>query len=239
MKHVFVLQEDEFVQLLVFLERIINYLDRMATECPIRMPETRGNWGSRKGTANFSSTKMAVDEEALYAKGHNYHGGRGIVPDRSGSAPPNMEGSFAAIENLMQHPGFSANYASPNYDREFRLSRGPFVSNSSPGSNYSINAGLNPHYHQSPASDFDQHLAFSHVSNNSNKVVLTPYRGSSDNFLRLSRGILPTHKEESEDDKSPQKSADDFRGRSSAALSRQESSLSVGETRNIADLVKV
>ncbi|KAL2928868.1 Pumilio-like protein 5 [Bienertia sinuspersici] len=207
----------------------------MATECSIRMPEARGNWGSHNGTAKFSSTKMAVDEEALIVKGHNYHGGRGTVPNRSGSAPPNMEGSFAAIENLMQNSGYSTNLGSLNYNREYRGPRGMLVSISSPGSNYSSNVSLNPQFNRSPASDFDQHLAYSHGSN---KVGLTSYRGSSDNFLRLSCGILPTHKEESEDDKSPQKSSDDVRGRSSVVLSRQESSLSAGETRNIADLVK-
>lgn len=207
----------------------------MATESPIRMLEARGKWASHKGGANFSSTKMAVDEEVLFVKGHKYHSGRGNVPNRSGSAPPNMEGSFAAIENLMQNSGLSANLASLDYDRESRGPRGLWYSYSSPGPNYTSNVSLNPQFHHSPTSGFDQHLASSHVSSN---LGLTPFRGSSDNFLRLCCGVLPTHKEESEDDKSPQKSSDDVRGGGSVTLSEQESSFSVGEPRNIADLVK-
>ncbi|XP_021723447.1 pumilio homolog 6, chloroplastic-like [Chenopodium quinoa] len=207
----------------------------MATESPIRMLEARGKWSPHKGGANFSSTKMAMDEEALYVKGQKYHGGRGSVPNRSGSAPPNMEGSLAAIESLMQNSGLSANLASLNYDGEFRGSKGMLVTYSSPGSNCPSNVSLNPQFFHSPNSGFDQHLGSSHVGN---KVGLTPFRGSSDNFLRLYCGILPTHNEESEDDKSPQKSSDEVRPRDPAALSGQGSSLSVGEAGNIADLVK-
>lgn len=208
----------------------------MATESPIRMLEARGKWSSHKGAANFPSTKMAVDEEALLVKGHKYHSGRCTVPNRSGSAPPNMEGSLAAIESLMQNSGLSANFASLNHESEFRGPRGMLVSYSSPGSNYSSNVSLNPQFYHSPTSGSDQHLGSGHISS---KVGLTPFRGSSDNFLRFFCGVLPTHKEESEEDKSPQKSFDDVSGRGSDVLSGQESSLSVGETRNIADLVKV
>lgn len=205
----------------------------MATESPIRMLEARGQWASRKEGANFSSTKMALDEEALLVKGHKYCGGRIAVPNRSGSAPPNMEGSFAAIESLMQNSGLSANLANLNYDKDSRGPTGLLVSYSSLGSNYS--SSVDPQFHYSPASGFDQHLASSHVGN---KVGLTSFRGSSDNFLRLSRGVLPTHEEESEDDRSPQKSSDDVRDRNSVVLSGHESSSSTGETRIISDLAK-
>ncbi|XP_057545484.1 pumilio homolog 6, chloroplastic-like isoform X2 [Amaranthus tricolor] len=175
----------------------------MATESPIRMLETRQKWASHKGASDFPSTKMAVDEEALLVEGHKYCSSRGIIPNRSGSAPPTMEGSLAAIGNFIQSSGFSPNLTSLSYDRESTGPRGLLVSYSSSGSNYASNVSLHPQFHHSHAS-----------------------------------GILSTHKEESEDDRSPQKSSDAVRYGSSAVFSRQEPSLSVGETIKLADLVK-
>lgn len=59
----------------------------MATENPMRMVESRrpGQWGSSSSS----------DELGVLLKGHNRK-----IPHRSGSAPPNMEGSFAAFGSL-------------------------------------------------------------------------------------------------------------------------------------------
>ncbi|KAK9697535.1 hypothetical protein RND81_08G044100 [Saponaria officinalis] len=175
----------------------------MATESPIRMIEARGKW---------SSHKTSVDEEALLVNNHKYRGGRGTVPNRSGSAPPNMEGSFAAIENIMQN----ANLTSLSYDWE---SRG--------GLNYSPAI----EFHQSVASGFDQNLA---LNNAGNRLRLASLRGSSDNFTHLSRGFLPTHKEESEDDRSPQKSSDDVAD-STTLRSGHDSSSSIDKARAVSE----
>ncbi|KAJ0075459.1 hypothetical protein Patl1_35219 [Pistacia atlantica] len=45
---------------------------------------------------------MAAEELGLLLKGNRFHGDQtDMIPNRSGSAPPSMEGSFAAIGNLL------------------------------------------------------------------------------------------------------------------------------------------
>lgn len=198
----------------------------MATESPIRMLETRGRWASHKGAAAFSSAaNLAASEEALLVKGHRYHSGRGVVPNRSGSAPPNMEGSLAAIENIMQNSGPGANLAGVGYDREFRVPGGQLASYSSSVSDYSSNIDLNAQFHCEDLAS----------SCGGNQLRLTSFSGSSDNVLHLSRSSLPTHKEESEDDKSPQKT-DNLIDRSSALWPARESSPAATQSRNIAEI---
>ncbi|KAK9059548.1 hypothetical protein SSX86_020252 [Deinandra increscens subsp. villosa] len=65
----------------------------MATESPIRIMGASGKWASQ-GT--FEELGLVI------TRGQNFQENqRNLGPSRSGSAPPSMEGSFAAIENLM------------------------------------------------------------------------------------------------------------------------------------------
>ncbi|XP_047154374.1 pumilio homolog 6, chloroplastic-like isoform X2 [Vigna umbellata] len=76
----------------------------MATESPIRISEAGGKWPTLKEAATFGSPShhMATEDLGIFLNGHRFHGsGRDVVPNRSGSAPPSMEGSFLAIENLL------------------------------------------------------------------------------------------------------------------------------------------
>ncbi|XP_061361540.1 pumilio homolog 6, chloroplastic-like [Gastrolobium bilobum] len=76
----------------------------MATESPIRISEAGGKWPSLKEAATFGlpSRNMATEDLGILLKAHRFHGiGRDVIPNRSGSAPPSMEGSFMAIENLI------------------------------------------------------------------------------------------------------------------------------------------
>ncbi|KAK7265235.1 hypothetical protein RJT34_32851 [Clitoria ternatea] len=76
----------------------------MATESPIRISEAGGKWPSLKEAAAFgsSSRNMATEDLGVILKGNRFQGsGKDVVPNRSGSAPPSMEGSFLAIENLL------------------------------------------------------------------------------------------------------------------------------------------
>ncbi|GMH03151.1 hypothetical protein Nepgr_004990 [Nepenthes gracilis] len=148
---------------------------KMATENPIRMMEAREKWPSHKEAATYASSSMVVDE-TLLGKGNMYCFGRATVPNRSGSAPPNMEGSLAAIGNLMHGAG----------------------------SNYS---------------------SVSHGAGGANNGRSTSVDDCSNNSMFLIRGTLPTHKEESEDDRSPRRAFIDWTERSSPLLSGQESIL--------------
>lgn len=83
----------------------------MATESPIRISGAGGKWPpSLKEGATFGppSRNMATEDLGILLKGHRFHSaGKDVVPNRSGSAPPNMEGSFMAIENLLSQQNFS------------------------------------------------------------------------------------------------------------------------------------
>ena len=78
----------------------------MAMESPMRVVETsRGTkWPSLEDAATFGSPlrSMAVEELGLFMNDPSLHKHQAdLVPNRSGSAPPSMEGSFAAIRNLL------------------------------------------------------------------------------------------------------------------------------------------
>ncbi|XP_020225565.1 pumilio homolog 6, chloroplastic [Cajanus cajan] len=108
----------------------------MATESPIRISEAGGKWPSLKEAATFGapSRHMATEDMGIFLNGHRFHGsGKDVVPNRSGSAPPSMEGSFLAIENLLSHNTTrnaslgSLNRAMQKYDSgkgSFHLPRG-------------------------------------------------------------------------------------------------------------------
>lgn len=76
----------------------------MATESPIRISEAGGKWPSLKEAATLRSPScnMATEDLSILLKGHRFHrSGKDVEPNRSGSAPPSMEGSFLATENLL------------------------------------------------------------------------------------------------------------------------------------------
>lgn len=95
---------------LIAKEGANQYFSDMATESPIRISGAGGKWPSLKEAASFSSPSrnMAAEDLGILLKGHRFHsGGKDVVPNRSGSAPPNMEGSFLAIENLLSQQNFT------------------------------------------------------------------------------------------------------------------------------------
>ncbi|KAH1100675.1 hypothetical protein GLYMA_13G099300v4 [Glycine max] len=108
----------------------------MATESPIRISEAGSKWPSLKEAATFGSPSrhMATEDLGIFLNGHRFHGsGKDAVPNRSGSAPPSMEGSFLAIENLLSQNTTrnaslgSRNRAMQKYDSgkgSFHLSQG-------------------------------------------------------------------------------------------------------------------
>ncbi|GAB4838266.1 hypothetical protein Ancab_027795 [Ancistrocladus abbreviatus] len=162
----------------------------MATESPIRMMEACGKWPSHNVATTYAlSSASMVEDEMLLGKGHNYRSGRTVVPNRSGSAPPSIEGSLAAIGNLMQNTGFN------------------------------------------------RHLA-SHVTGGDRRWRSTSFDDSSNSSLYLSRNTLPTHKEESEDDRSPRQASVDWTDRSPALRSGQESTPSIVRHRSLVELMQ-
>ncbi|XP_047310465.1 pumilio homolog 6, chloroplastic-like isoform X2 [Impatiens glandulifera] len=68
----------------------------MTTENPIRILETDGKWSSLKEAATLGASSS--EELGLLMKGPGLEsGGREMIPSRSGSAPPTVEGSHSAV----------------------------------------------------------------------------------------------------------------------------------------------
>ncbi|CAA0821201.1 Pumilio homolog 5 [Striga hermonthica] len=84
----------------------------MATENPMRIVDTggAGKWAPPRGTTDFAtsaSTSVVTDELGSLLRGaHNTSRDQSgiIAPNRSGSAPPSMEGSFATFGNHWRLP---------------------------------------------------------------------------------------------------------------------------------------
>ncbi|XP_062077362.1 pumilio homolog 6, chloroplastic-like [Humulus lupulus] len=180
----------------------------MATESPIRMSETSGKWASHRRASTFaqSSAGMAAEELKLLLKGHRFTGsGKDVAPSRSGSAPPSIEGSFLSVHNIFsqQNSQTSENMASVNidignYESEEHLRADPAYF-----SYYCSNVNLNPRL-PPPLISWENQRLVRHIGTIGKNWGLTSVDDSGNVSFHLSQGSLPTHKEEPEDDHSPQ-----------------------------------
>ncbi|KAL8208647.1 hypothetical protein R6Q57_008059 [Mikania cordata] len=151
----------------------------MTTESLIRIVEASGKWSSQ-GT---------FEEVGLIIQGQNFQENqKNVGANRSGSAPPSMEGSFATIENLMSRHKTVAN--ATESEEGFRVDPSYFAY-------YSSHVNLNPRL--SPPQISDQNRRFLR------NVAMTennPRFASVDDSTRLTQSNLSTHKEEFDDDDS-------------------------------------
>ncbi|KAI7747072.1 hypothetical protein M8C21_002508 [Ambrosia artemisiifolia] len=151
----------------------------MATESPIRILEASGKWASQ-GT---------FEELELVIKGQNFQEKqRNLGPGRSGSAPPSIEGSFAAIENLMSRHKITAN--ATESEEQLRADPSYFAY-------YSAHVNLNPRLPPPIATDQNRHL-FRNLATTANNPRFTSF----DDSTRFTHSNLSTHNEESDDDQS-------------------------------------
>lgn len=210
----------------------------MATESPIRMSETSGKWPSHQEAATFaaSSASVAVEELGLLLKGHRFHGRqRDVVPNRSGSAPPSMEGSFLSMDNLLSQQAYNSNgsLASLNsgiqsYESEEQLRADPAKL-----AYYCSNVNLNPRRKTPFISPENCIGSFG------NNWALTSVDDSGNSSLHMSHGMLSTQYEESEDDHSPQRPSDDWIDGKSGLWSGQDVASLAGQHKNVVDLIQV
>ncbi|XP_030477659.1 pumilio homolog 6, chloroplastic [Cannabis sativa] len=180
----------------------------MATESPIRMSETSGKWASHKKASTFaqSSAGMAAEDLKLLLKGHRFTGsGKDVAPSRSGSAPPSIEGSFLSVSNIFSQQNFqtSESMASLNidigkYESEEQLRADPAYF-----SYYCSNVNMNPRL-PPPLISWENRRLVRHIGSFGNNWGLTSVDDSGNVSLHMAQGSLPTHKEEPEDDHSPQ-----------------------------------
>ncbi|KAK9281483.1 hypothetical protein L1049_004386 [Liquidambar formosana] len=216
----------------------------MATEIPMRMVDSSGpgKWASRKDAATFAIplNNMAAEELGLLLKGHRLHGDqRDMVPNRSGSAPPSMEGSFAAIGNLMAQQNSSLNASLANLSSAIKYCESEDQLRADPAymAYYYSNVNLNPRLPPPLISRENRHLV-QHIGGFGNNRKLTSFDDSASSSLHLSQGLLSTHKEEPEDDRSPRQGLDDWPESSSAFMPGQDTASLAGRHKSLVDLIQ-
>lgn len=131
----------------------------MATENPIRMSGSNERWSSSRQVS---------------------------VPNRSGSAPPSMEGSFLAVDNILSRQGGSGynNLKLPSYGFE------------EPVTKHNLNRIPSPPIYYPTDYQFIDNRVGRFRSNRGLNKVKSP--------IHLPQGTLSTHKEVSEDESSQQ-----------------------------------
>uniref|UniRef100_A0A6N2KAJ1 PUM-HD domain-containing protein n=1 Tax=Salix viminalis TaxID=40686 RepID=A0A6N2KAJ1_SALVM len=202
----------------------------MATESPLRM-------SSHKESATFvpSTPNMAVEDLGFLRNGQRFRGsGRDVVPDRSGSAPPSMEGSFFAINNLISQQNSSLNprlVSSNNALLGFDSEKQSYLSY------YGTSASPNPRLPTPPIPRDDQHPG-RHGVKFGNDWGSAPIDDSSKISLHFSQGVLSTHKEESEDDHSPSKPSDSLANTTNGFWSGDAAAPLAGQSKRLVDLIQ-
>ncbi|KAG6644128.1 hypothetical protein I3843_08G033900 [Carya illinoinensis] len=210
----------------------------MATESPIRISETSGKWPSHQEAATFaaSSASMAAEELGLLLKGHRFHGrGRDVVPNRSGSAPPSMEGSFLSINNLFSQQTFNSNASLASLNSAIQ-NHDSNDSKEELRADLAYLANLNPRL-PPPLISSENHGTMRHIGFGNN-WPLTSVDDSGNGSLHMSHGTLSTQYEECEDDQSPQKPSDDWVDETSEFWSVQELGSLASRHRNVVDLIQ-
>lgn len=192
----------------------------MATESPIRITETSTTWASLKGTSGYGSSSAnigGIDELGLLLNSQTFPGnGRALVPSRSGSAPPSMEGSFAAAKNILanQHFDSNASLASINSSIGSQVS-GENLDADPAHVAYSSSVKTNPIFTSTQMPSNNKRLVSQTVTAGYDRR-LRHSDDSSHGSLLMSRGKLPTHREEMEDDRSPQLTPSNWPDRSTS-----------------------
>ncbi|XP_061355841.1 pumilio homolog 6, chloroplastic-like isoform X2 [Gastrolobium bilobum] len=213
----------------------------MATESPIRISEAGGKWPSLKEAATFGSPShdMVTEDLGILLKGHRFHGiGKDVAPNRSGSAPPSMEGSFLAIENLLPQHNSTQNASLATLSRAMQKCDSEEQLRADPAylAYYSSNVNLNPRLPPPLTSWENRHLG-RHIGSFSNNWGLSSADDSSKSSLHFPQGTLSTHKEESEDD-SPQQPYDNEIVKTSGIWRRSDVASLSSQHKNVVDLIQ-
>lgn len=214
-------------------------------ESPVRVVESsRGTkWHSSGNATTFGSPVkgMAAEELGLFMEEHGLHIHQAdLVPNRSGSAPPSMEGSFAAIRNLLIEQNFSVNFSLD----DLRNTMGNFESDEQMRSNpaylayYFSNMNVNVRLPPPIISKENRHLLH-HIRSFRNNWKLTSTDDSGNGFLHLSQGSLSTHKEVTEEESSPKQALEDIAKNGAAAMLGMNRVSSASRHKSLVDLIQV
>ncbi|KAL2462535.1 Pumilio-like protein 5 [Forsythia ovata] len=199
----------------------------MATENPMRILESSQarKWASSKDSAS----NIAIDELGLLLKAHNTRGDRNnMVFNRSDSAPPSIEGSFAAFGNLINRQSSGSNSslatlssALENFQSEEQLCTDPYFAY------YSSNPRLPP-----PIISRENR----HQASGSNWRLSSPDGGNQS--FHMPRSSLPVHDEEPEDASSSKKASGDWAESSGHVMPGQNRVSFTGRNKNLVNLIQ-
>ncbi|CAN4089265.1 unnamed protein product [Withania somnifera] len=210
----------------------------MTTESPMRILEDRRTekWVSSKDTVSFASpmNEVAADELGLLLKGHNIHGhNRNKVPNRSGSAPPSMEGSFSAFGNLVNDQSSCPKLSLASLDTAMQNWRSEEQMRADPSyfAYYYSNVNLNPRLPPPIISRENRHLAH-HFAELADNCHLNSSENSGDGSLHVTRSSLSTHDEEPEDENFPLSASDNL------VVSGQHMASFAGQHKSLVDLIQ-
>ncbi|KAJ8535755.1 hypothetical protein K7X08_034156 [Anisodus acutangulus] len=188
----------------------------MATESPMRILEDirTEKWVSSKDAVSFASSmnEVAADELEVLLKDHKIHGhNRYTVPNRSGSAPPSMEGSFSAFGNLVYDQSSGQKLSLASFDSAMQNWQSEEQMRADPSyfAYYNSNVNLNPRLPPPIISRENRHLAH-HFADVGDSCQLNSSDNSGDRSLHVTRSSLSTHDEEPEDENLPQSTSDDL-----------------------------
>ncbi|CAM0911966.1 unnamed protein product [Alopecurus aequalis] len=188
----------------------------MATQGAVRLIGGTGAGGWSKGFSAFDSSLGNLpggEGLGFVDNGSGFYGGwRESVPDRSGSAPPSMEGSLAALGNLIGQQSGNFDSSLSNLDNVTGSSTSEEQLRADPayfdyyGSKVNLNPRLPP-----PIVSRESRRFMNRVGKVKEWRVVSQ-GDSNKGSVFVPRSTLSTHKEEPEDDKSPtldSSSADD------------------------------
>ncbi|XP_028547639.1 pumilio homolog 5-like [Dendrobium catenatum] len=193
----------------------------MATEIPVRLIGSNvvRNWPVSMDTASF------------------YGNQKFTAPSRSGSAPPSIEGSSVAIHELgvQQNSELDAILENLNIGFDKRQSEEQLRADPAYAAYYHSNVNLNPRIPPPLISQENHRLAHCIGEN----WRLPSLDDGNKRYLLASQRMLPTHKEEYEDDRSPRSEfSHDIAQSTSGSVSGQSASPLLGCYKSIEDLIQ-
>ncbi|XP_057837273.1 pumilio homolog 5 [Cryptomeria japonica] len=214
----------------------------MATENPMRLisgGDGARNWSTRSENLRFASFGDGAEEElGSLLKGQKFGNNRQVIPNRSGSAPPTVEGSLTSLGGLFPHQNssFESNWdgvgdAVENLQLEDKLRGDPgYLA-------YHYSHNLNPRL---PRGE-NRRLAHN-LGALGNKQKLRSFDDSNSRSLFSSRPVLPTHKEEPEEERypgvNPRQFSTEWLEMGSDYFSGTSSSLLGGRPKSLVDLIQ-
>ncbi|KAK8506784.1 hypothetical protein V6N13_065907 [Hibiscus sabdariffa] len=217
----------------------------MATESPMRMIESSGvtKWSSSKDALVFGSQlkDMELEELRMLLEGQRIHGDQtDKVPNRSGSAPPSMEGSFTALGNLLAQQNSNLNSSLASLSSVINKCESEEQLRSHPAyfAYYCSNINLNPRLPPPLISHENRRLA-RHIGGFGNNWRATSMDDSGNGSLPFYRTSLATHKEEVEDDRSsPRQALEKWAEDSNEPLLEQDLASFAGRHKSLVDLIQ-